>query len=123
MIKAKDYKNMLKACKEVMPLLSQEISSFDEDKVFNQLDEIRKMFKVVETEFACYDIYPRHKLDKYYEVANELEEFTKSTNIEIKWLAELDVVMDETNWATYNKIDVIARFYYREVEITRLIKL
>jgi hypothetical protein len=124
MISTREYKGIIEATLDVMPKLYQVLGEYDEKEVFSKLDEIRKVFKKVFTEFSTYQFYPRHDLTKYYELVNEVIDIAQSGDVVIytTWYVETEVVMDEHNWSKYNSDDTIARFYLSGVEITRLIK-
>lgn len=122
MINSTEYISLLKSAREIMPILSPEVGAFDEDSIFEQFDGARKLYQVISKEFSMYEVYPRHDLKKFYDAVSNLDDFCQLTDIDIKWYFDIEVVIDEYNWSQNKNINPLARFYYRSIEISKLIK-
>ena len=122
MINSSEYISILKSAREVMPILSPEVGAFDEDSIFEQFDGARKLFQTISKEFSMYEVYPRHDLKKFYDAVANLDDFCQLTDVEIKWYFDLEVAMDEHSWSVDKNVNPLARFYYRGIEISKLIK-
>ncbi len=121
MINTREYIEILKVSREIMPMLSPQIGA-DEELLFNQMLEIRGIYKMMASEFENYKVYPRHSMERFESLKEEFLELLNESIIKAKYHLNL-AILNEDSWSIYKNFNEIAQFYYQDIEITKLIKL
>lgn len=122
MIKQSEFTEFLNVSIEILPMLNPVLNNDEREIFFENLAQIRKVAKLIANEFDAYQLYPRYNLGVLYENLEYLNDYSLKTDVDIKYIVDINnIKLTELNWSVYSKIEPLFRFYYKGVEISKLV--
>ena len=120
MIKSSEYIHILNACHDIIPKIREFIS---EDYFYSNLNYIRENHNTLNKEFDYFKLYPRADMRLFYDAKESIVEFCKKSDVMVTFSFPENVEFDEKNWADFKGLERIVRYYFKDIEITRLINV
>ena len=122
MITSSEYINLMFHSTHVVPQLMRTI---DSDHVFDLLkkaDEVRQKHKKIKSEWSQFRNYPRHDTAVLKEAVFIMLELCEKWGIDTMFPFPNNVGLNEGNWEDFRKIEYSGRYFYKGVEITKIIE-
>lgn len=119
-ISSVEYIALCEAQQHIMPKLAPLITV---DYFWVNMNELRSYHKKIQAEFDYFCQYPRANTRALMELIELMEDICRQTEVVVNFIFPKSFVLSEQNWADYRKTNQVARYYFSDIEITKLIDI